>query len=162
MEFWEEIQSRITIPRLCVAAGVLCIFAALVLGGQSLWLWMSGVQVEGALDRITGDNLSSFFVVRYEIDGQVKELDSHRYGETDTHWRVGMPVTVLYPPDRPEEAQIFTFAEQLGAPIMFAMAGAGLLLYGWKGLVPVSRAQEENRSRDGRNSSSWWGSAGDV
>ncbi len=144
------------IPRLCLVTGLLCIIAALVLGGQSLWFWMSGVRVEGTLDRIAGDNLSSYFVVRYESNGRVKELESHRYRGTDTHWRVGMPVTVLFPPDRPEEAQIFTFAEQLGAPIMFTIAGAGLLLYGRKVLYRPPGLKSTIVPKARRCLSSWW------
>ncbi len=135
------------IARLCLMAGALCILAALTFTAQAVWTAMTAVRVEGRLDRIVGDNRYSTFVVRYQLDGQIKELESRQYEGSDTHWRVGMPVTVVYPADHPEQAEIFNFAEQWSLPILFSMAGAGFLLYGRKGFASEADPRRRPRRR---------------
>ena len=87
------------------------------------------------------DEASCFPTVRFRTaTGQVVTFQSGA-GTGKADWRVGDPVEVRYRRDRPDSAEVSSFAALWGLALVFAVLGIGFLFVGiavLAGWIPVS------------------------
>jgi hypothetical protein len=141
------------VRQLSVLVGAIGLLAAAVLGARSLMFLMTWAQAQGTVVEVVTVDTGHYFVVRYEVSGKTHEIRSHRYpGRTtgNTGMQLDHVVTVMYPPDAPQDGRIYTFTEQLGIPLGFGAPSLGLLLYGLsksRGDAPAQGKSKKRRSR---------------
>lgn len=111
-----------------IAFGAL--FAAIG-GGMGFWTWAAAdgaLTTAGTVVRLTGGR-SVKPVVQYQVGGRTIEMVGG-VATSPPAYEIGEKVTVLYPPDHPENGLIDTFVERRLFPTVFGGVGTAFLLVG--------------------------------
>lgn len=124
---------------------VLLAFAAVLLGQSwrearhSLDLIDTTVATQGEIVRMKpylGGRLGKssalvyFPVVKFRTDTGREVVFEHRQTRRADHYRPGDPVVVRYRPDQPEEAVIAGFSNLWALPLLYALGGGLLVIFG--------------------------------
>jgi hypothetical protein len=125
-----------------VLFGCISLVVGLESGAESWAFTSHAIRTEGAVVRhdnnIPGggtSNNSCLAVVSYRVgDKSYEVFGPYRAQPNSTGWPkvapIGSTVTVLYDPDRPEEALVESFEAQLGEGVLFGGLGLTFLLVG--------------------------------
>ena len=130
--------------QLAVVIGSIALLISAALLVRPVLLLATASSAEGKVIEFVPDGDYHRFRVQFDVDGRTREIRTNQYRgshASESEFFVGKKVTVLYPPDAPEEGRVLSLAELFGAAITAAIPGVGLLLYGLnpKGLQPVKK-----------------------